>query len=303
MNVQAVIDAYVADVVRRLPSKDRQGIGVELRGLLMEMLSDRADAAGRAPDDAMVLAMLREFGAPAEVAHRYRPPSQVLIPAEHTRSFAAVALIGVGLQWALTLPSAISGETPIAAWWLTSGLGALWWPGFMVVCEMIGAALRALGWLQPKWKPRNVDPERVHRGLLGFALVCFAAAIVGMACLPWIIDQLPGPAARALAMDPAFLHQRAWMALPLWLGSFAVLALVLRNGRWTPTLRKWEAAGSVAFMVMMLWWILAGPIMQTPAADRSAKAILWMIIAWQLIDFAVKAVRARKTQPQHVALR
>ena len=56
MNPNDVIDAYLADVIRRVPGKDRDGIGLELRGLLAEMLADRAQVQGRAADDAMVLA-------------------------------------------------------------------------------------------------------------------------------------------------------------------------------------------------------------------------------------------------------
>ena len=96
-----VIEAYVTDVLRRLPGKDRTGIGFELRGLLNDMLAERE----RPDDDATVLAMLREFGTPQEVAERYRPPGGlVIIPASQTGSFARWALGGLLLQWALTLP-------------------------------------------------------------------------------------------------------------------------------------------------------------------------------------------------------
>ena len=37
MNPNDVIDAYVGAVVRRVPGKQRDGIGLELRGLLGEM--------------------------------------------------------------------------------------------------------------------------------------------------------------------------------------------------------------------------------------------------------------------------
>ena len=59
MNPNDVIESYVADVVRRVPIKERNDIGFELRALLREMLDERAQAAGTAPDDAMVLEMLR----------------------------------------------------------------------------------------------------------------------------------------------------------------------------------------------------------------------------------------------------
>lgn len=62
MTPNDVIEPYVVDVMRRVPSKDRNEVGLELRGLLTEMLEDRAKAAGRAADDPMVLDVLRAFG-------------------------------------------------------------------------------------------------------------------------------------------------------------------------------------------------------------------------------------------------
>ncbi len=77
MNPNDVIESYVVDVMRRVPAKDRNEVGLELRGLLTEMLDDHAQTAGRAADDAMVLGVLREFGTPAEIAARYRPPGNL----------------------------------------------------------------------------------------------------------------------------------------------------------------------------------------------------------------------------------
>ena len=48
MNPNEVIESYVADVIRRVPIKERNDIGVELHTLLSEMLEERAQAAGQA---------------------------------------------------------------------------------------------------------------------------------------------------------------------------------------------------------------------------------------------------------------
>ena len=95
MNANDVIESYVADVIRRVPLKERNDIGFELHTLLTEMLDERAQEAGKPADDAMVLAMLREFGAPADIAARYRAPGFVIIPPEQTRSFAWLSLSGI----------------------------------------------------------------------------------------------------------------------------------------------------------------------------------------------------------------
>ncbi len=196
-----VIDAYVVDVMRRIPGKDRQEVGLELRGLLTEMLDERAQVAGRVADDAMVLAMLRDFGTPAGIAARYRPAAMVILPAEQTRSFVVLSLVGLGLQWALTLPRVFDGSLPIAAWWFSWGLGAFWWPGFMAMMALLVAWLRSHGLLQPRWTPRIADPDRVDRGGMVASLVGVAVATGFMIALPWLVDLMPPHLAHVFAFD------------------------------------------------------------------------------------------------------
>ena len=282
-----VIEAYVTDVLRRLPGKDRTGIGFELRGLLNDMLAERENPG----DDATVLAMLREFGTPAEVAERYRPPGLVIIPASESRTFVRWAIGGVLLQWALTLPQ-VFGETRVVTWWFTWGLGALWWPGFLVMAYLGQAAVRQRGWFTPAaWSPRTFDPERVNRGALGMGLVAFAAGVALMCALPWITPALPTPLAQVLAFDTGFLHSRAWLALPLWLASFATLAWVYARGRWSTLTRHLDMLTNLAFIALLAWWIAAGPMFQAEATNDGARGALVLVIAILLVDVVVKAVR------------
>ena len=293
MNPNDVIDTYVVDVMRRVPVRERNDIGLELRGLLHDMLAGRADAAGHAADDAMVLAMLRDFGEPAEVAARYQPPGTVIIPAAQTRQFALLSLVGVGLQWALTLPRVFQGDLPVVAWWFSWGLGSLWWPGFLVMMAVAAAGVRALGMARPSWRPRNVDSERVNRGAMAFGL---AAMLVGMAvvlCLPWIAPLLPAPFPRIFAFDAGFLHGRVWPVLLLWLDNCLVMVAVLCLGRWTPRLRRIDLATSAAWIAVLAWWLAAGDIFQAPATDQGAKAGIGLVILFVLADLAWKLYRQR----------
>ena len=52
MSTNDVIESYVVDVIRRVPRKERNEIGLELRGLLAEMLADRAQSQGKAASSA-----------------------------------------------------------------------------------------------------------------------------------------------------------------------------------------------------------------------------------------------------------
>lgn len=297
MNPNDVIDAYVADVIRRVPGKDRDGIGLELRGLLAEMLADRAQAQGRAADDAMVLAMLRDFGTPAGIAARYRTPGLLLLPPEETRTFALLSLVGIALQWALTLPRVFDGSLSAGGWWLTQGLGAFWWPGFLAMGYLFSAWLRHRGLFQPKWRPRTVDPERIDRRAMAFGLFWFAVGATLVTCLPWLAKAMPGPLPEIFAFDPEFLRVRAWPVLPLWVASFATLASVCVQGRWTPLARKLEIVSSVAFLALLAWWLAAGPMFQAKPTDDGARGAIALVIVFIAIDLVVR-IRRRRTLPR-----
>jgi hypothetical protein len=293
MNPNDVIDTYVVDVMRRVPAAERNDIGLELRGLLHDMLAGRADAAGHAADDAMVLAMLRDFGEPAEVAARYQPPGTVIIPAAQTRQFALLSLVGIGLQWALTLPRVFQGDLPVVAWWFSWGLGSLWWPGFLAMMALAATGVRALGMHKTSWRPRSVDSERVSRTGAAFGLAAMMTGMAIVLALPWIAPLLPAPFPRIFAFDADFLHGRAWPVLLLWLDNCLVMVAVLYMGRWTPRLRRIDLMTSVVWIVVLVWWLAAGAIFQAPATDQGAKAGIGLVILVVVADLARKAYRQR----------
>ncbi|MGO4552362.1 hypothetical protein AB4059_14835 [Lysobacter sp. 2RAF19] len=292
MNPNEVIESYVADVIRRVPLKERNDIGFELRALLTEMLDERAQSEGRPADDAMVLAMLRAFGLPADIAARYRAPGFVILPAERTRSFAWLSLGGIALQWALTLPRVAEGAS-IGTWWLTWGLGAFWWPGFMSMMALFGAWIRQWRTTPPAWTPREIDRDRVHRGAFAFGLTWFAIGVALMLALPWISAQLPEPFPRIFAFDPDFLRTRAWAVVALWLVSFALLVSVLAKGRWTPAARRMELIGSIAWLVVLGWLIASGHIFQLQATTEGARFGLGIVFLIVLVDVGTKVYRLR----------
>lgn len=297
MNPNDVIETFVIDVMRRVPGKDRNDIGLELRGLLGDMLADRAATAGRPADDAMVLAMLREFGTPVEVAARYRSPGTVIIPAEQTRRFALLSLTGIGLQWALTLPRVFQGQ-PVATWWFSWGLGSLWWPGFLVMMALAAVGARELGLTRQKWRPSSVDTERVNRGALALGVLWMAIGAAAVICLPWITRLLPDPLPRIFTFDNDFLHGRAWPVVLLWLDSILIRLMVLTRGRWTQRLRMMDLATNVVWIALLLWWLAAGAIFQAAATDNGAKAGIGLVILMVAADLAWKLFRRRVHVPK-----
>src|SRR5690554_3817169 len=116
MDAKAIIDSYVGDVVRHLPRRQRSDVARELQSLLDEELDGRAADSGRPADSAMTMDLLTTFRRPQEVAERYRPAGFTIIRPADAPRFTWIALGGVAVIWAITLPALMFGLTPITGW-------------------------------------------------------------------------------------------------------------------------------------------------------------------------------------------
>ena len=314
MNPNAIIETYVADVVRRIPRSKRADVAYELRSLLTEELEGRASEAGRPADVAMVDELLKGFGAPVDVADRYRPAGFTIIRPADAPMFARVALGGVGVQWILSLiatyttpvdPSAPGGDwlSRLGAWWLSWGIGSFWWPGFIVTLTMIAALIGSRR--EASSRPREprvnvVDRDRVRRPVmvLYLALGMVGAAIVlALPALGQWAPGLPEPVIAALALDEEFLGVRAPWVLVLWAASLALGIMVLVAGRWTALAHRLAIVSDVLWVALLLWWLLAGPIFVSPAADVVTKGCLWLVLLLPVIDIVVTVRRLTRTIP------
>jgi hypothetical protein len=115
MHVNELIDGYVADVVRRLPSRQRRDVGVQLRARLEQELHATARAVGRPADAALATQFLRAFGRPEEVAGELGPagvldrdPVSRPLVLLALAFWAAGALLWIALAWfGSSLPGAL----------------------------------------------------------------------------------------------------------------------------------------------------------------------------------------------------
>lgn len=287
MHPNDIIDAYVREVVRRIPARQRNDVGFELRELLREMLADRA--GGGSGDHATAIEMLREFGAPSDIAERYHSPGKAMIAPGQTRSFAILSLAGIALQWTLTFPHALG--QPVAIWWLRWGLGALWWPGLLAMIALAAAWLGRIMPPQPTWTPRMIDAERINRPIWLVGLVCFAIAAVTMMALPSFVTRLPEPVRHVLAFDSRFLRERAPVIVLLWICELVLLGVVAAQGRWSRGTRRYNAALGSMFALVLIWWIAAGRIFQMPSTDSAAKSCIGLAVALIVLDLGFSLYR------------
>ena len=299
MSPDEVIEAYVNDVAQRLPRADRNDVAAELHALLREELKGRA-GDGEREDEVLALKLVREFGAPEDVAERYRQPGFVIVPATRSGRFAAFAFFGIALQWLITLPPVLPrildpGHEFVALgkWWLSQGLVALWWPGFLVTAAIIA------GWMRHRWpvgannwRPNTGNSDHINRhlwALYAALAACGVAAVVGA---PWAFEHLlPQAAAAALAFNPDFLAVGGALVVLLWAANAVLAGVVFFDGRWRPLTRRLDF-GLQAAWVAVLGWFIAGPaIFLNPPTDQTTKGILALVIAIVLIDVGVKLYR------------
>lgn len=307
MTPTEMIAAYADDVARRLPAKQRNDVGFELRTLLEEQLRERAGDAGRLPDEAMALQMLREFGAPDEVAARYGGPGLVIVEPVYAGRFVKLAFGGLALQWLLTLPTVFVAEDWLLAlsrWWMSYGLGAFWWPGFLVISAIIAAWARRRWPVVNTWRPKIVDRDLVNRSLTAMGAGLLLTVVALMVVLPAIIaSAMPRAALPYFSFDQEFWTQRAPFILPLWAAHFVVLGFLIVRGRWTRNLRLAEVVINLLVCAVMIWWIAAGPIFATPTTDSTTKSIMGLVVAMIALDLGLKLRRwlGRVRPPDEIA--
>ena len=275
MHALEVIEAYVDDIVRLLPWRQRDDVAAELRALLNEELLARSHESGRLPDPALALSLVRGYGRPNEVAARYQPVWSIIDPAD-SRSFARAAIIGAG---ALLVPSALTRTMPAL-----SGIagdlvqiGILAWLGLLVV------VFGAKNWIRRRWPARAVwkprDRDRVNR-VTTAVLVPIAMSIVVLYGAPsWVLNQISsGRLDTSWATYTAdFERLRLPGFIGLMFGLLALLSLVAIQGRWRRLTRCINIGLNMALACLVLSFAVEGNIFRSSLVDQIARNVLALV--------------------------
>src|SRR5512147_471563 len=101
-----LIDRYIAEVGKHLPRRNRMDIEAEIRSTLEDMLEERKQAQGPL-EDAAVIELLREYGAPRKVAESYVGPRYLIGPRiypffERVTRIVFMVLIALGIVGLVT---------------------------------------------------------------------------------------------------------------------------------------------------------------------------------------------------------
>jgi hypothetical protein len=259
MTANEVIESYVRDVARLLPHKRRGDVALELRALLHEELAARAEAAGRAPDHAMAMALLAGFGRPAEAAARYEPRRPLVDP-EDNHDFAIWMLVGLVVIGMSDDHSAVD----VVDWFAALAL-----------------VFMAMAWFRRRrpegrfgWKP-GPDPKPVRaprwQALLAAAgLAVFPLAMYLGPQAFWDTATFGHGVGGGLALTDAFLHSWQRTATIGWLLAYiAVWLAVAVQGGW----RRWSRRAGIVTGLGLGLMLLAHAVPMTAFPDHAPFAI------------------------------
>ena len=297
-----LIDRYVHEVGEHLPARMREDVQAELRSLLLEMVEERARAAGRTADSELVTRVLREFGPPEEVASRYAPPAQYFIgPRLFPVYKLAVGIMGLVVA-ALFLAFFVVGvvrtiQKPDEA--VTLGLAlsvvgkilhtAIFNFGLMTLVFAVVERVQQHRELTGKmWNPAALPPvddlERISPAGHVFSLYAIVVLAILFNFYPeWvgIFGFTPG---KGIWHWPLLRPEFA-IYLPLlnlWWGlAFTLNLVVLRQGRWRRETRWTEFALGLLAIGILLMVILGPPVFRF---DRIVKVVLIVALIGKAIE-------------------
>jgi hypothetical protein len=239
MNNMELIERYVYQVGKRLPSKNRADIVSEIRSSLEDQLDARAEGE---PSEAQAVELLTEMGSPESVAASYFPEGQYLVGPTLYPLFRVIVgivlaavigaqLIGVAAAVVFSQESINAVETllgillsvPIAVGWVV----------------IVFAILQRYG-VEPDSDDEPFDPrqlpaissaEPVSRGEQIFKIV------LGVALLTLLI-YLYGPAAAVSGYIaiPVISQYLPWISLVLVFG-ILIDIVILWHGEWRTSTR------------------------------------------------------------------
>lgn len=266
-----LIDKYIAEVGKHLPRKNRADIEAEIRSTLEDMLEERNQ--GRADDEA-VIALLKEYGRPRDVAESYTGPRYLIGPRVYplfelitkivSAVLFAIALAGLGIGLAQSDVTGLALLQRIGEWaadtvgWIITAFGHI-----VLTFVILERVLPAKEWdEEEEWNPAELaqepSPDQVQVGEQIFSIVFTAAFLIVLNLYPnilgigFIIDGEWTYIAPILS--DAFFSYLPWINI-LGLLQIAISVFLLRRGLWLPWIRvahMFVELGNIALAIVML---------------------------------------------------
>ena len=271
-----LMDKYIAEVGKYLPRKNRADIEAEIRSTLEDMLDERTMTDGPA-DEATVMALLKEYGSPREVAATYKPQQYLIGP----RLFpifetilrivlivvASASLIGLAVSLVKTNLTGPEFVSELGQWILNlvSGLIAAFGNIALVFAIMERTQLGDKFEKEFKeWNPQELKeepgPDQIDLADHIAAIIFTVLGLVVLNIYPNILSirySSGGEWVTIPIVTKAFFHYLPWINI-MGLVQIVFNGYMLSQRDWTPVTRAFGIIVDVAGMV------LAVTILRTP---------------------------------------
>jgi hypothetical protein len=263
LTADQLIDTYVADVTRLLPSRQRADVALELRTLLADEIADRPGSA---------LDVLQDFGRPDEVAARYGTPVSVIEPV-HTRLFLKFAVVGSLFFLYAGLMRVLSGQSGSG-----TAIAVFVYLGVLLVIFAIAGWQRRRWPSTAAWQP-HPRTERFSRTGRVAAIVAWTAGTVVLFASGRIFP------AQVFTFTDDFARLRGPVLLSWILVALGLQVILVMQGGWRPWSRTAELVLN-ALMCVLFAWVVTRPIFTAGPTDEAMRNAMVLIAAVTIVSVA-----------------
>jgi len=236
-----LIDLYLDEIRQQLPLKNRGDILREIQSTLMDMVEDRNPNPGQEPPNETIIAVLKEFGSPHQVARQYDAQNYLIGPHMYPLYlqvlkivlFIIAAFNIVGVIIAIVTQSGYNAGVFDTIAQILGGLFSSLFTGFGIVTLSFASIERTTpkDWrfdLDQDWHPEQLlKTEDKQRIKIPGLTIEITLTLIFIALLNFFLDRI----------GIYYLSDSGWVSTPIlndnflryipWITAYAVLDIAL----------------------------------------------------------------------------
>lgn len=272
-----LIELYLEEIRRQLPSRNRDDILKEIQSTLMDTIEDRNPNPGAEPDTETVKAVLKEFGSPRKVASQYGAKDYLVGPRMfpiYLRVLRIVLIVvaafnAVGLIVAIVSNTGFSTSFFEAILEVVGGLFSSLFTAFGVVTLSFLGIERAIPnnmktIIDEKWQPEDLLKEEDQDKVKIFDLAIeITGSLIFITLINFFLDRVgiyylaDGHWVSAPILTNAFLRYVPWITAYNII-DIALDLYLLRLGAWNKIASVIKVLNN-AFKIAVTYAIIVGP--------------------------------------------